>query len=264
MRSCRAIEQRARTRSSRPRPTRKSTRRRASPIWPSRSTRPAPRAVARPRAQLGVPLVHLSTDYVFDGSKSEPYVESDATAPTGVYGASKLAGEQAVRAEHDEQRRPSDGVGLQPVRDELREDDASAGRNARRNRGRRRPARQSRPARSILPTASRCRAVTCRAAPDAGAAGRLSHDRGRGGELGRFCRGNFRPVRAARRAVRRRSGGSRPPIIRRRRGGRPTRASIARKLAATFTACACRTGANPCRLWSNAWSSPAHAGAADR
>jgi dTDP-4-dehydrorhamnose reductase len=59
-----------------------------------------PRAVARTARQLDVPLIHLSTDYVFDGSKSSPYVENDPTHPTGVYGASKLAGERAVLAEH--------------------------------------------------------------------------------------------------------------------------------------------------------------------
>ncbi len=53
-------------------------------------------AVARAAARLGVPLVHVSTDYVFSGEKTQPYVESDAPAPTGVYGASKLAGEEAV------------------------------------------------------------------------------------------------------------------------------------------------------------------------
>ncbi|RMF14399.1 MAG: dTDP-4-dehydrorhamnose reductase [Candidatus Dadabacteria bacterium] len=48
-------------------------------------------------ARLAIPLVHVSTDYVFDGRKSLPYVEEDVPNPLGVYGRSKQAGEEAVR-----------------------------------------------------------------------------------------------------------------------------------------------------------------------
>ena len=57
------------------------------------------RVLARACAARGLPLVHVSTDYVFDGSKSTGYVEDDPVAPLGVYGASKEAGERAIREE---------------------------------------------------------------------------------------------------------------------------------------------------------------------
>jgi dTDP-4-dehydrorhamnose reductase len=56
------------------------------------------RHVAAACARLGIPLVHLSTDYVFDGEKTGPYGEDDRVDPLGVYGQSKEAGERAVRA----------------------------------------------------------------------------------------------------------------------------------------------------------------------
>lgn len=63
-----------------------------------RANAEAPGVIARWCAAAGVPLVHYSTDYVFDGQGKRPYREDDATAPLGVYGASKLAGEEAIRA----------------------------------------------------------------------------------------------------------------------------------------------------------------------
>ena len=59
----------------------------------------APQIMAEQAKRLGAFLVHYSTDYVFDGQKGEPYVETDPTGPVNVYGSSKVAGEQAVQAQ---------------------------------------------------------------------------------------------------------------------------------------------------------------------
>ncbi|MEB0205714.1 dTDP-4-dehydrorhamnose reductase [Pseudomonas sp. CCC3.1] len=58
----------------------------------------APGVLAEEAKALGIPLIHYSTDYVFDGSKPAPYTEDDQPNPLGVYGKSKRAGEQAIAA----------------------------------------------------------------------------------------------------------------------------------------------------------------------
>ncbi|UOP13362.1 MULTISPECIES: dTDP-4-dehydrorhamnose reductase [Pseudomonas] len=58
----------------------------------------APGILAEEAKALGIPLIHYSTDYVFDGAKPAPYTENDAPNPLGVYGQSKLSGEQAIAA----------------------------------------------------------------------------------------------------------------------------------------------------------------------
>jgi len=52
--------------------------------------------LARAAFDAGIPVIHISTDYVFSGDKPSPYIEADETGPTGVYGRSKLEGERAV------------------------------------------------------------------------------------------------------------------------------------------------------------------------
>jgi dTDP-4-dehydrorhamnose reductase len=61
-----------------------------------RANRDGPAILAGLCAGADIPLIHVSTDYVFDGSKPAPYLETDPVGPQGVYGASKLAGERAV------------------------------------------------------------------------------------------------------------------------------------------------------------------------
>lgn len=58
----------------------------------------APKILAEEAAKLGSAMVHYSTDYVYDGTKPTPYVETDVTNPLSVYGKTKLAGEETIRA----------------------------------------------------------------------------------------------------------------------------------------------------------------------
>ena len=59
--------------------------------------RDAPKVMAEKACEYHIPFIHLSTDYVFDGEKKEAYVETDPTNPLGVYGQSKLAGEEMIQ-----------------------------------------------------------------------------------------------------------------------------------------------------------------------
>jgi dTDP-4-dehydrorhamnose reductase len=70
----------------------------SEPLLAARINAEAPAVLAAEAVQLDALLIHYSTDYVYDGKKATPYIESDPTAPQSVYGRTKLAGEEAIRA----------------------------------------------------------------------------------------------------------------------------------------------------------------------
>ena len=117
--------------------------------------------VAEAADQIGAPLLHLSTDYVFDGTLDRPYREDDPTGPAKRLRALQAHRRKAGRRALRQQRHPAHRLALQPLRREFRPHDALAQRDARRGLGRRRPARQSdlgpRPRRG----AARRRRATC-------------------------------------------------------------------------------------------------------
>ena len=72
----------------------------SAPEAAARANADGPALLAQACRTHSIPLIHVSTDYVFDGLKSEPYTETDLTSPAGVYGRTKLEGEVAVQAAH--------------------------------------------------------------------------------------------------------------------------------------------------------------------
>ncbi len=74
----------------------------AEPEAAARANDSGPGLLAKACREAGAGLIHISTDYVFDGLKGAPYTENDPTSPTGVYGATKLAGEHAVMAAYSD------------------------------------------------------------------------------------------------------------------------------------------------------------------
>ena len=82
-----------------------------------------PRNLALVTAERGIPILHVSTDYVFDGSQRHPYHEYHPPNPLSVYAASKLAGERAVRGDEPAPLHRAHGLALPQRREQLSADD---------------------------------------------------------------------------------------------------------------------------------------------
>ena len=147
--------------------------------------------VAEIAAELRAPLLHLSTDYVFDGALDRPYREDDATAPTGAYGRSKLAGEQRIASIHPNHAILRTAWVYSPFGSNFVKTMLRVGEARRRSARGRRPARQSDLRARHRRRPVRDRAATARRSV-AGAARRLPSDRPRRGDLGGIRRGDLR------------------------------------------------------------------------
>ena len=99
--------------------------------------------IARWAARHRVPLVHFSTDYIFDGSGDAPWREDAPTGPLSVYGASKLAGERAIAEAGGASFDRTDVVGLRSQRYEFLENDCAVGQRTQGTADRGRPDRRA-------------------------------------------------------------------------------------------------------------------------
>ena len=155
----------------------------------------APRVLAEEARSSDALLVHYSTDYVFDGSKAAPWIEDDAPHPLSVYGASKLAGEEAIRESRRALSHLPHQLGLRSARKQLLAHDAAPGARARCTSG----GRRSTWGADLIDRNRQCDACDCRRCPRrplrrTGSVGwPLPHDLFRRDHVVRFRASHLRP-----------------------------------------------------------------------